>query len=138
MLAKKSLVCAVTATCLGFTCWAPAYAADNTPGQVHRVVKSGEYPASKDDLVEIAVSSNPSLGPSNPAAKLKLEVSGDGLKKVGIYYAPPARAIPGAAGELRAYLTADENGTAKVKVTPINGGGQEGTPLEFTFKVAKR
>lgn len=137
MTRQHSILGALAMACLVATSWGVAYGDEDSPGHVERIVKSGEYMAASGDLVEIAVASNPSTGPSNPAAKLKVSVHGDHLKKVGVYFAAPARQIPGAPGEIRAYLTAHGDGTSKVTVTPISGTGQEGTPLEITVKVAK-
>ncbi|AGA28448.1 protease inhibitor I42 family protein [Singulisphaera acidiphila] len=137
MSRQHGILGALATACLLATSWGIAYGAEHELGRLERIVKSGEYTAASGDLVEISVPSNPSTGPSNPAAKLKVSVHGDHLKKVGVYFAPPAKPLPGAPGEIRAYLTAHGNGTSKVTVTPISGSGQEGTPLEITLKVAK-
>lgn len=121
---------------LAMTCGA-AHAQDE-PGQLHRLTKPGAYQAAPGDLIVVAMQSNPSTGPANPAAKLKVEVKGTGLAaKSYVVFVPPAKPIPGAPGEIHAYVPVDAVGNATLTVTPISGTGQAGRPMEFTIKVSE-
>src|SRR4051812_32547421 len=44
------------------------------PGRLWRVTQSGNYQVMAGDVVEVAISSNPSLGPNNPASTVRVEV----------------------------------------------------------------
>lgn len=110
----------------------------NKPGHLHRFVSAGSYTVGEGDVIEIAVASNPSTGPNNTASNLKVKVKGDNVKKFGIVYVPPTNPIPGAPGEVRAYLGAEDEGEATVKVIPINGMGKEGKPLVFKFQIKEQ
>lgn len=112
-------------------------AQDGIPSQLVKLTKAGSYDATTGDLVVITFASNPSTGPANPAANLKVEVKGSGLaKKVIVVFAPPARPVPGASGEIHAYLATEGAGDATVTVTPINGIGKAGTPVTYKVKVS--
>ena len=112
-------------------------AGDDFPGRLVRLARAGSHRAEAGDLVVIVLASNPSTGPANPAAKLKVEVRGEGLaKKAIVVFAPPARPLPGAPGEIQAYLPAEGEGDATVIVTPIDGKGEAGQPIEYRVKVS--
>lgn len=114
-----------------------AFGADS-PGELKRLTRSGTYDVNAGDLIVIAVPSNPSTGPANPAANLKVDVKGKALAaKAYIVFAPPARPIPGAPGEVQAYIAVEGEGEATVAVTLINGKGDEGDTLNFKIKASK-
>ncbi len=111
--------------------------ADGYPGELLRHTESASFEAAPGDLILVAVPSNPSTGPNNPAAKLKVEIEGTGLsQKSYVVQAPPARPRPGAPGEIQAYVPVEAPGSATLTVTPISGNGQPGKPLVFKVTVA--
>jgi hypothetical protein len=111
--------------------------AEGEPGLLLRLTKSVSCEASPGDMIVVAVPSNPSTGPNNPAAKLKVEVEGAGLSaKTYVVSTPPAPRRPGAPGEIQAYVPVEGPGNATLTVTPISGKGKPGKPLVFKVTVA--
>jgi hypothetical protein len=103
--------------------------------QIHWLSKPGPCQAAVGDLIVVTMTSNPSTGPSNPAAKLKTVVEGTAVRAVTVVFVPPARPMPGAPGKIRAYFVAEKPGRAVVRVTPISGARQPGRPWEFNVSV---
>jgi len=111
--------------------------ADDEPGQLKRLTRSGSVRASVGDMIDIAVPSNASI--ASTTMNLKVAVSGSGLaSKAYVVFAPPARPVPGAGGELHAFIPAEKEGDATVAVTLVNGKGESGHTLNFKIKVTKR
>lgn len=109
--------------------------AEDYPGLLHKLTKPGFYEVSPGDMIVVAVPSNFSTGPNNPAAKLKVEVEGTGLLvKTYVVRTQPTPRMPGAPGEIQAYVPVEAPGNATLTVTPISVQGKSGKPL--VFKVA--
>lgn len=113
-------------------------AGEKMPGDLKRMDKPGNYEAFVGDLLVISMQSNPSTGPDNPAANLRVKVKGDAAKAVTVVFAPPAKPKPGASGRVQAYLVAEKVGAATIEVTPIKGNGQPGEAKEYKVTVSER
>jgi|GEM_PF-4364238 len=111
--------------------------AESGPGLLHRLTRSASREAAPGDLLVVALPSNPSTGPNNPAARLKVEIDGTGLSaKTYVVLTPPTPRMPGARGEIQAYIPVESAGNATLTVTPISGQGKPGKPLVFKITVA--
>jgi hypothetical protein len=107
------------------------------PAQLKRLTKPGDYRVHARDLLLFSVESNPSTGPSNPAANLKAKVTGEAVKYVSTVFVPPAKPIPGAPGRLQAFFLAERPGNATIEITLINGQGVPGDPATFKIMVGR-
>lgn len=121
-----------------------AFAAEERPGEVVKVftrrAKSHVVAARPGDLVVFSVQGG--TFPGGFIDNLKVEVKGDALTKVGVWFVPNIsedgeRAVGGI--DCSAFLKAAKAGQATVTITPIGESLDKeiGKVLKFTVNVAK-
>lgn len=119
------------------------HAADSRPGEVVKVFTRGSKKTTVDarvgDLVVFSVQGG--TFPGGFIENLKVEVKGDALSKVGVWFVPNIspegeRAVGGI--DCSAFLKAEKPGAATVTITPQGELSKEiGKVLKYTVTVTK-